>query len=308
MGALSAAVSRVGPVDVIESLRLFRAVARARSFTAAAHECGVPQPVVSRRIAALEQLLEVRLLDRTSRSVSITDAGERILPHTEELLGRWERIEAACRTGTEPIRIAIPYRLDPQALAAIRRGLGRLDVRFVEADRPDREAGWRGGRYEVALLTGPPGPGTIDVDLGVGLAETTGHDSFSPAWLRRSRTDAAARGRVIQLSVEDDLPEVRDPLVRLAYGHGLRHDQIAVTADHTETLTRVHEHGDVWVCSRVEARAAGLSWLPVRGLAVARGHQLRVAGECLDDAESTRLRSRLARTLGSDPDRAGEPR
>lgn len=73
----------------INDLLGFRAVARERSFTRAAAQIGVSPSALSHRIRALEERLGVRLLTRTTRSVSPTEAGERLLlsvgPHFDEI-------------------------------------------------------------------------------------------------------------------------------------------------------------------------------------------------------------------------------
>jgi DNA-binding transcriptional LysR family regulator len=67
----------------------FIAVARERSFTKAAAQLGVSQSALSYTVRTLEARLGLRLLTRTTRSVSVTEAGERLLnsirPHFEEI-------------------------------------------------------------------------------------------------------------------------------------------------------------------------------------------------------------------------------
>lgn len=63
----------------IDDLLVFLAVARERSFTRAAAKLGVSQSALSHTIRGLEARLGVRLLNRTTRSVAATDAGERLL-------------------------------------------------------------------------------------------------------------------------------------------------------------------------------------------------------------------------------------
>ncbi len=62
----------------VDELIVFLAVARQRSFTRAAAQLGVSQPALSQTISALERRLGVRLLTRSTRSVSTTEAGERL--------------------------------------------------------------------------------------------------------------------------------------------------------------------------------------------------------------------------------------
>lgn len=72
-----------------DQLAVFSVVARERSFTRAAAKLGVSQPALSRAIRQLEERLGVRLLARTTRSVSPTEAGEQLLkvvaPRFEEI-------------------------------------------------------------------------------------------------------------------------------------------------------------------------------------------------------------------------------
>lgn len=66
-------------------LRLFLAIVRAGSLTAAARRLGVDQSTVSRRLAALESAVGTRLLERTTGGYRATTAGERLLPAAERL-------------------------------------------------------------------------------------------------------------------------------------------------------------------------------------------------------------------------------
>jgi DNA-binding transcriptional LysR family regulator len=75
----------------LDDLLAFVAVGRERSFTKAAAKLGVSQSALSHTIRALETRLGVRLLTRTTRSVSPTEAGERLL---QTLGPRFEEIEA----------------------------------------------------------------------------------------------------------------------------------------------------------------------------------------------------------------------
>src|SRR5918998_3044964 len=71
----------------LRRLRAFHEVAERRSFSAAALELGYAQSVVSHHIAALEREFGVTLVDRSTRPVSLTDAGARLAGHAVEVLG-----------------------------------------------------------------------------------------------------------------------------------------------------------------------------------------------------------------------------
>ena len=78
------------PKGSLDDLRALVAVARERSFTRAAAKIGVSQSALSQTIRQLEARLGVRLLTRTTRSVSPTEAGERLLRSVEP---RFEEID-----------------------------------------------------------------------------------------------------------------------------------------------------------------------------------------------------------------------
>src|SRR5215468_3650286 len=82
----------------LDDLLAFVAVGRERSFTKAAAKLGVSQSALSHTIRELESRLGVRLLTRTTRSVSPTEAGERLLRNVGP---RFEVIEAELAAVTE---------------------------------------------------------------------------------------------------------------------------------------------------------------------------------------------------------------
>ena len=73
-------------MDRLSCMRIFVAVGEAQGFSAAAKRLGLSPPVVTRAVATLEQQLEVKLLQRTTRIVRLTDAGTRYLVDCRRLL------------------------------------------------------------------------------------------------------------------------------------------------------------------------------------------------------------------------------
>ena len=67
------------PRENFNDLQAFLVVARSRSFTKAAAQRGVSPSALSHSMRGLEERLGIRLLTRTTRSVSATEAGERLL-------------------------------------------------------------------------------------------------------------------------------------------------------------------------------------------------------------------------------------
>lgn len=83
--------------DYLSSLKLFVRVARRGSFSAAGRDLNLPQPSVSRIISSLEQELGALLLNRTTRAVSLTEAGTEFLERIEPILAALEEAEEFIR-------------------------------------------------------------------------------------------------------------------------------------------------------------------------------------------------------------------
>src|SRR3978361_2105422 len=89
--------------DRFLALQLFVRVARAGSFSAAAREAGYSQPSVSRILGELEKQVGVSLLTRTTRAVTLTEAGSEYLVRAESILAELEEADHAAR-GTDELR------------------------------------------------------------------------------------------------------------------------------------------------------------------------------------------------------------
>ena len=80
-------------MDRIDALRLFAAVAELESFTRAAERLGMTAGAASKQISALEERMQARLLERTTRSVRLTDAGRALLDRVGPWLAEYDAIE-----------------------------------------------------------------------------------------------------------------------------------------------------------------------------------------------------------------------
>ncbi|MDE2466369.1 MAG: LysR family transcriptional regulator [Alphaproteobacteria bacterium] len=111
-------------------LNAFLAVAEARSFARGARKLGLAPSTVSQTIRMLEERLGVRLLNRTTRSVALTDAGERLLlrlrPAVMELKAAVEDLNAFRDTPTGTLRLTV-------SSVAARVVLAPLMKSFLEA-------------------------------------------------------------------------------------------------------------------------------------------------------------------------------
>src|ERR1700680_412438 len=105
------------PRTDLNDIVAFLAVARERSFTRAAAQLGVSQSALSHTLRGLEERLGLRLLTRTTRSVSPTEAGERLLhtvgPRLEEIAAELAALSELREKPAGTIRItAIDYAVD----------------------------------------------------------------------------------------------------------------------------------------------------------------------------------------------------
>ena len=98
-------------------MRTFVAVAEAGQFSEAADDLSITQQAVSKRVAALEKSLSVRLFARTARGVRLTADGQAFLPSARELLAAAERAAASVRPGRRALRVdVVGRRLGPASL------------------------------------------------------------------------------------------------------------------------------------------------------------------------------------------------
>ena len=111
--------------DHLFALRLFARVARKGSFSAAGRELNIPQSTASRTIATLEREIGAALLVRTTRAVTLTDAGLDFLARIEQVLAELDEAEHAAR-GTGELRGIL--RIGLTTNFALREVIPRLSV------------------------------------------------------------------------------------------------------------------------------------------------------------------------------------
>ena len=162
-------------------LRAFREVAQQGSFTAAATALQISQPAVSQHIARLEQELGCALLERSSRRVRPTPAGDVFLRYVETLLtGLAEtrrELAALARSDSGPLRVAVfPSAVAtfvPAAVGALRARFPKISVLMAEADPPQALPRLLSGDVDFAVcydypsVAAPPDPRLRSTPLAV---------------------------------------------------------------------------------------------------------------------------------------------
>lgn len=86
-------------MDVMSSMAIFRRVVEAKSFSAVARETNMSQSTVSKHIAALEDRLGTKLLNRSTRSLQLTEAGQEYYHHCIRILNDFQEAEASIGKG-----------------------------------------------------------------------------------------------------------------------------------------------------------------------------------------------------------------
>jgi DNA-binding transcriptional LysR family regulator len=288
-------------MDVVAACRAFVAVSGHGSFTVGAAAARIPQSVASRRVAALEEHFGARLLDRTSRSVTLTPFGREMLPSARRLVELAEAMaHDAERAKLRPFGLALPATCTTRDLAELvadgrRHGLN-LDPHPAGPD--ERADLVRTLDVRAALVAVPPDIGTWRVPLGLAVRDEPRGAAIYLETLRARRADRAARRRRVWLQPEDDVPHVRDQVTRLRDAVGLQPAQVVVANSLVTAAAEAVGSTDLLLCSHAQAGELGLHWRPMGDLALARGYDL-TAG-LREDAHRVRsaVPAAIARCLG----------
>ena len=142
-------------VDTLQprQLRVLVALAEEGTFTDAAVRLGTGQPTVSRALARFEALLGVRLVDRTTRSLSLTAAGRACYAAAVEALTSLESVVDAAQGRVRPLRLGYAWAaLGPHTATILRAWREAHPDVPLEVHRVDeRSAGLRTGFVDVAV-------------------------------------------------------------------------------------------------------------------------------------------------------------
>ncbi|MGW5741343.1 LysR family transcriptional regulator [Amycolatopsis sp. NPDC003861] len=286
-------------MDLVGGCRAFVSVSETGSFTAGAALARIPQPVASRRIAALERHFGERLFDRSTRRARLTPFGRDVLPSARRLVRLAEEMEHdAQRARLRPVRVAVPATCGVRELAALAAEARALEIHleFREAGPGERAALVRTSEVRAALTAVPAEEAVWSVPLGVAGVEAMPSRVVHLETLRPGRA-AGVRQRV-WIQPEDDVPHVRDRVLRVRDAVGLSPAQVAVAEALTSAAAEVFASQDLLLCSPAQAEDLGLTWRPIGELDLARGFD--VAAPLAEDADRLRttLRAAVGRCLG----------
>ncbi|WP_170225027.1 LysR family transcriptional regulator [Nocardioides albertanoniae] len=252
-------------MDLLLHLRGFAAVADEMSVSEAAVELGVDQPLLSRRLRALERELGVELLDRSRRQIALTQAGVALLPRARHLIDQADHLlRSVRRFDRERFVVAVPAGCDPALLA-------RLVALVEEAGVGVRLAGAGEEMPDSAAWTVEPcdpDAATWVTALGAATAPGTTPTRASLGSLRPRRSTEATP----VLALPRDLDDPGGRLPRAADRAGIGPGTLRRTS-HQIAAAEVIAGRATLLCARHEAETYGLVWSPLLD-PVLRGHRL----------------------------------
>ncbi|MEA5362962.1 LysR substrate-binding domain-containing protein [Amycolatopsis sp., V23-08] len=254
----------------LRSLGYFVAVAEELNVGRAAARLHMSQPPLSRAIQQLEGDLGVELFTRSVRGMTLTQAGQTLLPEAREVLARVESLPSVVSQAAEPRTLTIGTLADSvdragrSLIDAFRARYPGVGIRVVEGDLTDPTVGVDRGQVDVALTRGP-----FDA-AGVVVAEIR-RDPVGV--IVRAADPLASRDRVRLDELRDRrwfrVPDTADALWRAYWAGGREPGGEADTIVRTvrECVQAVLWSDSIGLAPLTITRAPGIVVVPVDGVA-----------------------------------------
>jgi DNA-binding transcriptional LysR family regulator len=143
----------------LQDMRIFARVAAVQNLSSVGVELGLTPGTISKRLQALEEELSVRLFDRTTRSIRITEEGTTFLGHVERILSELSLARAAVSANVDKpkgkLRVSAPATLGRNVIApAISRFVSQFPEVEIQIDLTDRIVNLQEEGYDVVIRTG----------------------------------------------------------------------------------------------------------------------------------------------------------
>lgn len=162
----------VSTADRMMLVETFVRIVEAGSLSAAARLLETTQPTISRRLKTLEKSLGVRLLQRSTHAMKLTDDGMRCYTRAKELIAGWQEFESEIRgAGEEPVgllRVIAPHAFGQQQLVTpLVEYLKRYPKMTVDWTLHDRTPDFIAEGIDCAIRVGDiPDPSVVAIRLG----------------------------------------------------------------------------------------------------------------------------------------------
>jgi DNA-binding transcriptional LysR family regulator len=243
-------------MDRLTLMRSFVGVTKSRSFSQAARTLGISGSLVSRHVAELERDLGVRLVNRTARTVSLTEAGTRYadfatriideIDHEEEMLrGQRDKAEGS-------LAIISPKWIGnndvADAIVAFSTRYPKIRIRFEVGGMSERAYDFLDQGFDVAFHTRHVRDSNLMLKK---IADLKFALCASPIYLHR----AGAPAQVAELSEHDCLVNTNDPIWHLRHaGHDV----------HLKVSDPVYSSNSYLTLRKAALAGRGIALLPVR--------------------------------------------
>ncbi|MGF6391342.1 LysR family transcriptional regulator [Pseudomonas plecoglossicida] len=150
-------------MDKLLAMKMFAATVDAQGFSAAARKLGVATSSVTRLVDALESALGTTLLNRSTRQISLTEAGARYYARARDIFDALDEADASVADrGDEPVgvlRLCLPVEFGRRVVAPhLGAFLARYPAMELDIDMSDRLDDLLDGRYDLSIRLGDPSP------------------------------------------------------------------------------------------------------------------------------------------------------
>ncbi len=261
-------------MDQLTIMRSFVGVTKSRSFSQAARGLGISGSLVSRHVAELERTLGVRLVNRTARTISLTDAGTRYAEFAARIIDEIDREEAALRglrdKAEGSLAIISPKWIGSNdvgdAIVAFSARYPKIRIRFEVGGMSERSYDFLDQGFDVAFHTRH----VRDCNLMLRkIADLDFTLCASPDYLRR----AGRPEQVADLSEHDCLVNTHDQIWHLRHaGHDV----------HMKIGDPVYSSNSYLTLRKAALAGRGVALLPVRlvGAELADGSLVEAVPGC----------------------------
>jgi DNA-binding transcriptional LysR family regulator len=243
-------------LDQLTIMRSFVGVTKSRSFSQAARQLGISGSLVSRHVAELERALGVHLVNRTARTISLTEAGNRYAEFATRIIDEIDREEAQLRGLRDKpegqLAIISPKWIGSNdvgdAIVAFATKYPKIRIRFEVGGMSDRSYEFLDQGFDVAFHTRH----VRDCNLMLRkIADLKFSLCASPAYLHR----AGHPKHVNDLSEQDCLVNTNDPIWHLVQdGHDV----------HLKVTDPVYSSNSYQTLHKAAIAGRGVGLLPIR--------------------------------------------
>lgn len=234
-------------MDRLIVMKTFVTVAKSSSFSAAARELAISGSLVSRHVADLERQVGVRLVNRTARSVSLTDAGTRYAEFAQRILAEIDEEDGALSESRDrpegTLSVICPKWIGTldlgDAIASFVREHPKITMRFELGGMSDRNYDFLDRGYDVAFHTRDLRDSNVLVRR---VSELPFALVASAEYIRRRGMPAS----VVELTDHDCILHPNDPVWRLGHGAETIHHKVqdpSVVANSYLVIEKLVEQG-----------------------------------------------------------------